>query len=171
MRMPTPPANDLVNNSGEIYTRPSGFRTMVKPDPEPTLKLFNGVDDQVVKLGQAMNLQIPADTFVHTQINETIRLQATQANGTPLPAWLRFDGKNGTLVGEPPAGWNRDIAVKITARDSKGREATATFRIKVGETSGRPGAGLSRQLMQERAALTDSAARSTARWSGVPPRA
>ncbi len=148
LRVTPSPANDLGTNSREIYTRPSGFRVMVNPDPEPALKLFNGVDDQVVKLGQAMNLQIPADTFVHTQINETIKLQATQADGTPLPMWLRFDGKSGTLVGEPPAGWNRDVAVKITARDSKGREATAMFRIKVSDGSARQGAGLSHQLLR-----------------------
>ena len=166
----TAPRNDLSNNAGEIYTRPSGFRIMVTPATEPALKLFHGVDDQVVKLGQTMNLHLPADTFVHTQINETVLLQATQADGKPLPTWLRFDGKAGTLVGDPPAGWDRDINVRLVARDSHGREATTMFRIKVGDLSGKKGAGLSHQLMKGNALAMTSQGWRDAPLNAAPTR-
>lgn len=142
------PRIDQSADLSDIYTRPSGFRIVVNASAEPMLKLYRGVGDQVVKLGQVMNLQVPADTFVHTQVNETVTLQATLADGQPLPGWLRFDGKAGTLVGEPPKDWDRDLAIRIVARDSQGREAVAMFRIKVTTAGGSRGAGLSHQLQR-----------------------
>jgi hypothetical protein len=112
------------------------------------LRANNGVDDQTVRLGQSLNLQLPADTFVHTQVDETVTLHAAQANGKPLPGWLQFDGKTGTLSGEPPDDWRTDVTVKVVARDSKGREAVVFFKVKVGAAHASRGASLSQQLMQ-----------------------
>ncbi|MEY8879126.1 MAG: Ig-like domain-containing protein, partial [Leptothrix sp. (in: b-proteobacteria)] len=124
---------------GDIYTRPSGFQIMVTPSSEPALKLFRGVDDQMIPLGRSVAVQIPADAFVHTVLAETVTLHATQADGTPLPGWLSFDSKSGKFVGEPPAGLAQDVAIRVTARDSQGREATTMFRLTVkdGSTSSR----------------------------------
>jgi len=120
---------------GDIYTRSSGFRTMVTPANEPTLRMFRGIEDQVVPAAKEINLQVPTDAFVHTDANETVLLTATLADGTPLPAWLHFDGKAGTFNGVPPAGQALDLRVKVQGRDSQGREANAMFRIK---SSGEP---------------------------------
>ncbi len=131
----------------DIYTRASGFRIMVNPAPEPMLSSFRGVDEQVVPAGQSLNLQLPADTFMHTQLNETITLSARQADGRPLPAWLMFDAKAGTFKGTPPPGLTRDLAITVVARDTQGREAVTMFRIKVGRGEGaQRGAALSDQL-------------------------
>ncbi len=149
------------SNAADIYTRPSGFQIMVSPSPEPSLKVFRGLDDQVAKLGTQVNLQVPADTFVHSNINETVILQATLADGRPLPSWLLFDGKSGALTGEVPADWRDDLVIRVVARDSQGREAMAMMRIKVSEPAARPGAGLSRQLMQGHVWRADVAAHAT----------
>uniref|UniRef100_UPI0012FCD52E Ig-like domain-containing protein n=1 Tax=Azohydromonas aeria TaxID=2590212 RepID=UPI0012FCD52E len=117
---------------GDIYTRSSGFRAMVAPANEPTLRTFRGIEDQVVPAAKQLNLQVPADAFVHTQANETVTLTATLADGRPLPSWLQFDGKAGTFKGEPPAGQALDLRIKVQGRDSQGREANAMFRIKSG---------------------------------------
>jgi hypothetical protein len=69
-------------------------------------------------------------------ITETITLSATQADGQPLPVWLSFDGKSGKFVGEPPSGGAEDLAIRITARDSAGREVTTMFHIKVADGRG-----------------------------------
>ncbi|WP_168559179.1 Ig-like domain-containing protein, partial [Rhizobacter sp. SG703] len=149
-------------NVADIYTRPSGFQIMVNPSPEPSLKLFRGLDDQVAKLGGTVRLQVPADTFIHTNIHETVVLQATLADGRPLPRWLQFDGRTGTLNGEVPAEWRDDVVIRVMARDSQGREATTMMRLKVsaGQASG---AGLSRQLMQGRGTPLGAAGRATVR--------
>jgi hypothetical protein len=127
------PVQTMVSDTrdvGDIYTRSSGFRTMVTPANEPTLRAFRGVEDQVVPAAQHLNLQVPADAFVHTDANETVVLTATLADGRPLPAWLQFDGKAGTFSGQPPAGQALDLRIKVQGRDSQGREANAMFRIK-----------------------------------------
>jgi hypothetical protein len=127
------PVQTMVSDTrdvGDIYTRSSGFRTMVTPANEPTLRTFRGVEDQVVPAAQHLNLQVPADAFVHTDANETVVLTATLADGRPLPTWLQFDGKAGTFTGQPPAGQALDLRIKVQGRDSQGREANAMFRIK-----------------------------------------
>ncbi|ACB35993.1 outer membrane adhesin like protein [Leptothrix cholodnii SP-6] len=121
---------------GDIYTRSSGFQVMVTPSSEPSLKLFNGVQDQVVPMNRLLIVQVPADAFVHTVLAETVTLSASRADGTPLPAWLSFDSRSGKFVGEPPAGQAQDLAIRITARDTQGREATTMFRVKVTEAAG-----------------------------------
>ncbi|MFM2058948.1 MAG: hypothetical protein RLY71_3333, partial [Pseudomonadota bacterium] len=131
---------------GDIYTRPSGFQIMVTPSGEPSLKLFRGVDDQMIPLGRSVAVQIPADAFVHSVLAETVTLYATQADGTPLPRWLSFDGKSGKFVGEPPAGLAQDVAIRVTARDSQGREATTMFRLTVKDGSTNSRATLTQQL-------------------------
>ena len=151
-RTSTVPVPQAFANEGDIYTRPNGFRTMVSPSSEPSLKTYRGVDDQVVPAGRTLAVQIPADTFVHTQINETVTLTAKQANGQPLPAWLMFDGKSGKFVGQPPEGVLQDLAIQVTARDSQGRQATTMFRIKTGDGAITPSRSpLSLQLMRREA--------------------
>ncbi|MGY0201082.1 tandem-95 repeat protein [Leptothrix sp. BB-3] len=120
---------------GDIYTRPSGFQIMVTPSSEPNLKLFRGVDDQIVPMNRLLVVQVPPDAFVHTVITETVTLSATRADGSPLPSWLSFDGRSGKLIGEPPAGQLQDLAIRVTARDSQGREASTMFRIKVSDSA------------------------------------
>ena len=50
--------------------------------------------------------------------------------------WLSFDGKSGKLIGQPPVDQVEDLAIRITARDSQGREVTTMFRIKVSDGVG-----------------------------------
>ncbi len=59
-----------------------------------------------------------------SQVTYTARL----ANGSPLPAWLRFDGQTGRLEGTPPAGVG-DVEVQITAQTADGQSATARLRV------------------------------------------
>ena len=125
----------------DIYTRASGFRTVVVKASEGALRLFRGVEDQIVPVSKVLNMQVPADAFLHTDANETVTLRATMMDGTPLPAWLKFDSKAGTFTGRPPQDRPLDLRIKVTARDSFGREATTIFRVKA-ETRG----GLSSHL-------------------------
>ena len=137
------------SNIDDIYTRSSGFRTMVTPAKEPLLRLFNGMTDQVIATRQ-IDIQLPADVFVHTDFNETVTLTARQANGQPLPSWLHFDGKAGTFTGEVPAGQKVDLRVIVTGRDTKSREANAVFRILSQPSADKPAGrvGLDKQLMR-----------------------
>ena len=148
----------------DIYTRSSGFQIMVARAAEPNLRLFRGIDDQVVPLGRTLIVQVPADAFVHTVTTETVVLNAALADGRPLPAWLTFDGKSGKFIGQPPADLTQDLAIRISARDSQGREASTMFRIKVGNGSQSLHRGLNQQLMNREALALSTAQRT---WQSV----
>jgi hypothetical protein len=103
---------------------------------------FRGGDDQLyvyqgVRSAQALastgyELQVPRDAFAHTNPSAIVRLEATQADGRPLPTWLSFDAQSGLLTGTPPSAQAAGVEVKITARDDAGREASVSFRLQLG---------------------------------------
>ena len=52
--------------------------------------------------GQPLLWRAPPDLFVDAD-GDPLVLAATMADGSPLPAWLSFDGDSATLSGTPPA--------------------------------------------------------------------
>jgi hypothetical protein len=77
-----------------------------------------------------------------------VSLAARLANGSALPAWVRFDADRGTFVITAPPGMRGALEIVLVARDQAGREAMTTFRLQIDgpaqTTAGRP--GLSEQL-------------------------
>ncbi|MBV5324049.1 MAG: hypothetical protein J0626_01605, partial [Rhodospirillaceae bacterium] len=76
-----------------------------------------------------VNIALPMDAFAHTRSDAVVTLNAIRINGQPLPQWLNFDSRSGTLAGQPPGDFKGTMVVKIIARDEKGQEATITIRI------------------------------------------
>jgi hypothetical protein len=76
-----------------------------------------------------MKVTIPVDAFVHSRSDAVVTLSAARITGQPLPSWLNFDSRSGTLAGQPPADFRGTMVVRIIARDDKGQEATITVRI------------------------------------------
>ncbi|MCM2330977.1 MAG: VCBS domain-containing protein, partial [Pseudomonas sagittaria] len=134
----------------DVYTSNSGFRVVVMDAPEPTLAIYRGMGDQYADAGAASSFSIPYDAFVHSDPQARVVLAAMQANGEQLPDWVVFNPLTGKFEVRAPAGFRGDVAVKVVARDSQGREVSALFRISVGEkpstTTGNGRAGLSEQL-------------------------
>ena len=54
---------------------------------------------------------------------------ATMKDGSPLPAWMSFDGATGKLTGTIPPGVTQPIEVKVEARDTKGDKAETVLKI------------------------------------------
>lgn len=142
------------NQTGDILTRPEGFRVFVQSgqSQKVSLALSNPMNDQFIDSNERIQFTIPRDTFVHTDPNAVIQLGATLIDGRPLPSWLRFDASKGEFVGVVPAGLRGDIEVKVTARDNYGNETVTKFKIKIKskqdnitEFRGKP--GLSQQLV------------------------
>ena len=76
----------------------------------------------------------------------------TLEDGRALPAWIRFDARSGRLQAEPPRGFAGEIALRLTARDERGNEASTVFAER-GPPCGRaPGAagrsGLAEQMQR-----------------------
>ncbi len=118
---------------GDFYTQRSGFQIVVIESPQPRLSLYHGISDQYADAGATSSFSVPYDAFAHTDPNERILLSATQANGQPLPGWVRFDPQSGKFELVAPSGYRGELTIKVVARDSQGREASALFRFSVGE--------------------------------------
>lgn len=100
-----------------------------------TIVVNRGIADMAVPSGSRLNITIPSDAFAHTSANATVSLSATEANGRPLPGWLRFDPATGTFSGTPPPGFRGNLTIRIAARDQAGHQAVSTFRINVGSVA------------------------------------
>lgn len=124
---------------------------MVARADAPALMPYNGVPDQNFELGKDFRFRLPPDAFAHTRETAVVRVIAERADGGPLPAWIRFNPTSGEFAGKAPFGSPRELAVKVTARDNEGREASTIFRLKLvaGEKQVKVGrAGLSEQIRQ-----------------------
>src|SRR6185503_10614814 len=96
------------------------------------LYVYQGVRDTQPLSSAGYEVQVPRDAFAHTNPSAVVRLEATQADGRPLPSWLSFDGQSGLLTGTPPSVQAAGVEIKITARDDAGREASVSFRLQLG---------------------------------------
>lgn len=118
---------------GEILTSQAGFRIAVAESSTPSLSVLHGITDQFVEGNKPSVFSLPADAFVHTSADAVITIMAKLANGDDLPAWVRFDARSGTFRIDPPPNFDDELQIKVTARDSEGREAVSLFKFHIGE--------------------------------------
>jgi len=116
------------------------------------LILNRGIGDQAIPSSGHLEIGVPSDAFAHTDPNASIQLSARQADGRPLPNWIRFDSASGKFTIQAPKGVSGDIAVKVIARDRAGHAVTSVFHLRLGaktaaqaEPGGR--SGLSEQFL------------------------
>jgi hypothetical protein len=124
--LPLPPPPPIVPISVlPIPELPSGT---IRPS---TLMVDHGIGNLSIGAGQSFTYVIPKDAFA-SSTDARLSFQVTQANGAPLPNWLRFDPKTGTFSGVVPPGVRGDLHIRVKAVDGKGNEAVTTFTIKSG---------------------------------------
>ncbi|AWK89144.1 hypothetical protein DEW08_24430 (plasmid) [Azospirillum thermophilum] len=97
------------------------------------LFLAGSVGNQVMLPQQQTSFQVPPNVFRHTNPGEKLVYQATRPDGSPLPNWLQFDAPNMTFRGTPPASARGNVDVVIIAKDTRGNQAAAQFRILVSQ--------------------------------------
>jgi hypothetical protein len=132
------------------------WRTVVHPDTRSQLAVWRGIPDQRVDTDDVAYVSVPWDSFSHTHSDAQVTLDATLADGSPLPLWMNLDPRAGVFELVPPPGLEAELAIRLIARDAEGHEAATLFRIQVGERArvlndgaaptGR--AGLSEQLRE-----------------------
>lgn len=112
---------------------------------EHNLFVYRGVAEAVSSSGTQFDYKVPKDAFGHTDSDAVVKLDAMQGDGSPLPAWLKFDPFTGQFSGEPPAAGLSTLEVMVVARDAVGREASVVFRPilsgEAGATAAGPAAG------------------------------
>ncbi len=132
-RSPLPLLQDRQDTFQDTLTSNAGFPVVVVEGTTPRLTVNSGVTDQFVEPSTLTRFALPFDAFAHTKSDAVISLQAKQADGSDLPAWVQFDAQSGTFQVNPPADFNGELKIMVIARDAEGREATAPFRFFVGQ--------------------------------------
>jgi len=97
----------------------------VNDAPEVGVSLTN----QTGGVGQAVSWQLPEGAFFDVDAGDVLSYSASLADGGALPAWLSFDAATGTFSGTPASVG--DYALRVTATDRAGAQASQTFTLAV----------------------------------------
>ena len=81
-------------------------------------ELVGTVDNQATAEEAAFSYTIPANAITDDD-GDTITLSATQADGSPLPAWISFDAETRTFSGTPDDADVGALSVTISASDGE----------------------------------------------------
>jgi VCBS repeat-containing protein len=82
-------------------------------------------------INQSSTFSIPRGVFRHSDLNEIIRIEASLADGRPLPDWMVFDSDSGRFFVRPPTGSDGVMDIKLTARDQNGNFAETHFLVHI----------------------------------------
>jgi Ca2+-binding RTX toxin-like protein len=82
--------------------------------------------------------QIPPDAFTDADQGDALVLSVTQAGGSALPEWLRFDAATRTLAGTPLNNDVGTMSIKVTATDLLGKTAQQIFDLTVNNINDAP---------------------------------
>ncbi len=115
---------------------------------------------QTAFAGQTYVLALLPEVFSDPDAGDYLWVDATLANGDPLPGWLWLD--DGALWGDPTASDLGRYAIALVATDSAGATATAAFTLDVLRENHAPALA---------AAIPNQTANEDASWSYVVPAA
>lgn len=83
--------------------------------------LAKPLPDQLAQRNLAFTYTVPAGSFVDASGSAPLRYTATQADGSALPGWLRFDAATASFSGTPPmVGTGPTLALRVTATNAEG---------------------------------------------------
>ena len=96
------------------------------------------IADQQTNEDVPFSFTVPADTFTDIDQGDVLAYSATLADGSALPAWLKFDAATLTFSGIP-SNWDVGVLnVSVTATDTGGLTATDTFALDVQNVNDAP---------------------------------
>ncbi|WP_224981934.1 Ig-like domain-containing protein [Geomonas agri] len=87
---------------------------------------------------------LPSGVFVQSGKSDKVTLEATLADGKPLPDWIKFDDSTGRFTAYPPEGTSGAVDIKVTAHDTSGNTAAVQFQLNVTGTATGTGTGTGR---------------------------
>uniref|UniRef100_UPI003CFB4940 putative Ig domain-containing protein n=1 Tax=Pseudomonas sp. DC3200b2 TaxID=2804669 RepID=UPI003CFB4940 len=97
--------------------------------------------DQSAKEASPFSYMIPATAFSDAD-NDALAFTATLADGSALPAWLKFDAATRTFSGTPDSNAAGALNIMVTANDGKTGTVSDTFTLAVQDTPGTPDTGI-----------------------------
>lgn len=89
------------------------------------------IPDQQTLEDEVYSYEVPAATFADTDLDDSVTLSATLADGSALPDWLSFDAETGLFSGTPLNEHVGTLSLTVTAVDQGGLSASDTFVLDV----------------------------------------
>ncbi|MBF0185910.1 MAG: putative Ig domain-containing protein, partial [Magnetococcales bacterium] len=101
--------------------------TIANSNDAPTVA--TAVVDHTVFSGTAFTIALPTQTFADQDVGDSLTLTASQADGSALPTWLRFDATSGTFSGQ--SSTLGTVNIKVTATDTAQAKVSDIFSLTV----------------------------------------
>ncbi|MBF0097308.1 MAG: putative Ig domain-containing protein [Magnetococcales bacterium] len=101
--------------------------TIANSNDAPTLA--TEMVDHTVFSGSAFTIALPGQTFADQDVGDSLTLTASQADGSALPSWLRFDATTGSFSGQ--SSTLGTVNIKVTATDSAQAKVSDIFSLTV----------------------------------------
>ncbi len=101
-------------------------------------RLMQPVPDQAATQDVRFEFALPAGSFADADAGDLLVYTARQADGSALPAWLRFDAATQRFSGTPGQADVGTIGVHVTATDPSGAAAGGDFAITVTDRNDAP---------------------------------
>jgi VCBS repeat-containing protein len=100
---------------------------------EYDLYLVKTPSSQEILVDEVASFNLPTGTFRHSNSSAKVTLEASLADGRPLPDWLTFDPDSGRFTGKPPKGTGGSMDIKVMARDDRGNVVFTQFLLHITE--------------------------------------
>jgi Ca2+-binding RTX toxin-like protein len=113
------------------------FRLVVGSANTPPRIVFPLLDRTAVE-DEPFSYFVSPLVFFDPDPGDVLTLNAAQADGMPLPAWLAFDGVTRTFSGTPRNEDVGSISVRVTVTDAAGAFASDVFLVSVLNTNDAP---------------------------------
>ncbi|MBT9595087.1 MAG: putative Ig domain-containing protein, partial [Vitreoscilla sp.] len=110
--------------------------TVVNVNDAPVLA--RSIEDYTATAGEPLRFELPPATFDDADAAEQLTYQASLADGSALPDWLRFDPLRQVFVADPQATDVGRLVVRVTATDASGASAQGLFTFTVAEAPAEP---------------------------------
>ncbi|MCP4076407.1 MAG: OmpA family protein, partial [Gammaproteobacteria bacterium] len=116
-------------STGQEQGIPRDISVTTEVDDQDFLKVRNFGEVEIVA-DELFEYQLPGDTFIHSNEDALIDVDAKLTDGSPLPEWISFDQQEMKFVAKPPLGF-RSITVLVAAQDKNGHSVETSIKINV----------------------------------------
>lgn len=114
-----------------VYRASDHDPVVIGLNPNTPPQVGSPISDQTAYTGASFSFTFAADAFTDPDVGDTLTYTATLGDGSPLPAWLSFDGGTRTFSGTPAMGDLGTLTIQVTATDGGGEKVSTTFTLQV----------------------------------------
>ena len=97
------------------------------------LRVLKPLRDVVLPAGGHVVFDLPADALTADPSQVVLTLRASLADGSALPAWIRFDSSTGRFDLSAPDAPTGDVQVKLLVTGADGQKTVLQFNVLTGE--------------------------------------